>query len=134
MGTRRYTIEAPVDLTTAYSWLINDFNNFSCALNSDFQTVTTRKEDGSLLWQVTLSDKRIDYVATISEQVPNVKIAWQSVDGSPNHGELAFQETGSNQTTIAVVIEYDGPDSEHPPVVWDNFPPPDRNLPRTGGR
>jgi uncharacterized membrane protein len=123
MGTRRYTINAPSPLQQVYNWFINDLNSYSCALHDKTGSVTNQ-EDGSLLWQLNIQNKPIKYVARITESEPNVKIAWKSTDGSPNGGELKFQEVASDETIIAVIIEYDGPDSEDSPIKWDRFPPP----------
>jgi uncharacterized membrane protein len=143
MGTRRYTIVAPAPIGDVYNWFVVDSDNFSCVLNDKILTVA-KDEDGTLSLKITLPGKVITYNARITEQEQNAKIAWVSADGSPNRGELTFQEatylekpdalttgTAGQQTTvenlktmITVAIEYDGPDSGHSFVVLTRFPVP----------
>jgi uncharacterized membrane protein len=142
MGTRRYTIVAPAPVGEVYSWFIEDSGNFPCVFND--KILTAKKEDGNLSWTITIPNKLITYIARITEQEQNAKIAWVSADGSPNRGELTFQEatyletpdvltarmanpqiTVENLTTIiTVAVEYDGPDSGHSFVVLTRFPVP----------
>jgi uncharacterized membrane protein len=143
MGTRKYTIVAPAPVGEVYNWFVEDARNYSCVLNDKISNVA-KNEDGSLSWTITLPSKSITYIAKITEQEQNAKIAWASADGSPNRGELTFQEATSLEkpavdttgkadpqlteenlkTIITAAIEYDGPDSGHSLVVLTRFPVP----------
>jgi uncharacterized protein (TIGR02271 family) len=39
--------------------------------------------------------------------VPDQRIAWQSVDGSPNAGTITFEERGPDRTIVTATIEYE---------------------------
>jgi len=65
-----------------------------------------------------LDDKRLEFraeigpvakrwLAEISEQVPDMRIAWHSVDGAKNAGVVTFHRLSDNCTRIMLQMEYD---------------------------
>jgi uncharacterized membrane protein len=47
--------------------------------------------DKRLFWKAKIGGKVKQWEAEIAEQVPDERIAWQSVDGSPNAGTIIFE-------------------------------------------
>jgi uncharacterized membrane protein len=45
--------------------------------------------------------------AEITEQIPDERIAWQSVDRSPNAGTIEFEKLDSERTRVTATIEYE---------------------------
>ena len=45
--------------------------------------------------------------AEITEQIPDQRIAWKSMDGSPNAGVITFEEVGTELTMVTAIIEYE---------------------------
>ena len=65
-----------------------------------------------------LDDKRLEFraeiggvekrwVAEISEQVPDMRIAWHSIDGAKNAGVVTFHRLSDDCTRIMLQMEYD---------------------------
>lgn len=53
----------------------------------------------------------VTWEAQISQDVPNEKIAWRSIEGSqiPNTGSVEFKETKNRGTEVKVTIKYEPP-------------------------
>jgi hypothetical protein len=60
-----------------------------------------------LFWKAKIGGKVKEWEAEITNQVPDERIAWQSVDGSPNSGTITFQELDSDRTRVTATIEYE---------------------------
>jgi len=63
--------------------------------------------DKRLFWRANIGGKVKEWEAEITEQIPDKKIAWRSVDGSPNAGTITFEEVGPDLTIVDAVIEYE---------------------------
>jgi uncharacterized protein YndB with AHSA1/START domain len=62
--------------------------------------------DNRLLWKAKIAGKDKQWEAEITEQVPDKRIAWVSVDGTPNAGEVTFDLMESERTLITLTMEY----------------------------
>jgi uncharacterized protein YndB with AHSA1/START domain len=63
--------------------------------------------DKRLLWKAKIAGKDKQWEAEITEQVPDKRIAWVSVDGTPNAGEVTFDLMESERTLIILTMEYE---------------------------
>jgi hypothetical protein len=63
--------------------------------------------DKRLLWKAKIAGKGKQWEAEITEQVPDKRIAWVSVDGTPNAGEVTFDLMESERTLITLTMEYE---------------------------
>jgi hypothetical protein len=63
--------------------------------------------DKRLLWKARIAGKVKEWEAEITDQVPDQKIAWQSIDGSPNAGTITFNALDSDTTLVNAEIEYE---------------------------
>ena len=63
--------------------------------------------DKRLLWKAKIAGKDKQWEAEITEQVPDKRIAWVSVDGTPNAGEVIFDLMESERTLITLTMEYE---------------------------
>jgi uncharacterized protein YndB with AHSA1/START domain len=63
--------------------------------------------DNRLLWKAKIAGKDKQWEAEITEQVPDKRIAWVSVDGTPNAGEVTFDLMESERTLITLTMEYE---------------------------
>jgi hypothetical protein len=59
-----------------------------------------------LFWRAKIGGKVKEWEAEITNQVPDERIAWQSVDGSPNSGTIIFEKLGPDRTRVTATIEY----------------------------
>ncbi|MBW3581615.1 MAG: SRPBCC family protein [Euryarchaeota archaeon] len=51
--------------------------------------------------------KEREWSAQITEQVPDERISWRSVEGAENNGTLTFSESGDGGTRIDLRLEFD---------------------------
>jgi uncharacterized membrane protein len=70
-------------------------------------TEVRQESDNRLFWKAKIGGKVKRWEAEIVEQVPDRKIAWRSVDGSPNAGEITFEKLDSGITRVTASIEYE---------------------------
>jgi hypothetical protein len=73
------------------------------------ESVEEVRQDGPkrLFWKAKIAGKDKQWEAEIAEQVPDEKIAWASVDGTPNTGEVTFEFMESERTLITLTMEYE---------------------------
>lgn len=64
-------------------------------------------DDKRLHWRAEISGKEAAWDATITEQVPDQRIAWSSTDGSPNDGVVAFRPLGPDSTEVTLQMGYE---------------------------
>lgn len=73
------------------------------------ESVEEVRQDGPkrLFWKAKITGKDKQWEAEITEQVPDKRIAWASVDGMPNTGEVTFEFMESERTLITLTMEYE---------------------------
>ena len=60
-----------------------------------------------LFWKAKIGGKEKEWEAEITEQVPNTRIAWRSVEGAPNLGTVTFEKFDVSQTRVTLTMEYE---------------------------
>jgi len=98
------SIEVNVPVSTAYNqWTqFEDFPEFMEGVQSVAQT-----DDTHLHWVAEVAGKRHEWDAEITEQVPDRRIAWQSVDRKGISGIVRFEPLGSDRTRIDVDMSWE---------------------------
>ena len=104
MGATTHTIEVNAPLRAVYNqWTqFEEFPRF-------MEGVEEVRQEGEkrLFWRAKIGGKVKEWEAEITSQVPDQKISWQSVDGSPNSGTITFEELGPDRTLVTATIEYE---------------------------
>jgi uncharacterized membrane protein len=67
-------------------------------------------DDKRLHWDVEIAGKSKEWTARIVEQIPDRRIAWESVSGQNTSGVVSFEADGPGRTRIEVELCYE-PDS-----------------------
>src|SRR6266436_10302596 len=57
-------------------------------------------------WKAKIGGKVKEWEAEITNQVPDQRIAWESIDGSPNSGTITFDKSDSDWTSVNAAIGY----------------------------
>jgi len=66
-------------------------------------------DDRRLHWVASFGGSTHEWDAEITEQVPDQRIAWRSIDGKTNTGEVSFQpRDGKTEVTVAMGWEPEG--------------------------
>jgi len=103
-GVVEMTTEVGVPIRTAYNqWTqFEEFPQFMSGVEQVRQIDDTR-----LHWVAEVGGKRREWDAKIVDQVPDQRIAWQSVDGKNTGGVVTFQALGDNRTQVKVHMDYE---------------------------
>jgi uncharacterized membrane protein len=104
MSTIEKSIEVEVPIRTAYNqWTqFEDFPRFMEGVQQVEQL-----DDKRLRWRVTVGGKEKEWDAEITEQIPDDRIAWRSLSGTPNAGVVTFHRITDNRTGVMLQLDYD---------------------------
>jgi uncharacterized protein (TIGR02271 family) len=104
MGLSNHTIEVNAPLRVVYNqWTqFEEFPRF-------MEGVEEVRQEGNkrLFWKAKIAGKVKEWEAEITDQVPDQKIAWRSIDGSSNAGTITFNALGADTTQVNAEIEYE---------------------------
>jgi len=64
-------------------------------------------DDRRLHWVASFGGNQHEWDAEITEQVPDQRIAWRSVDGKTNAGEVTFKPADENKTEVTVQMDWE---------------------------
>ena len=95
--------EIAVPVRAAYDqWTqFEEFPRFMDGVEEVVQTDNTH-----LHWRVSIAGKEKEWDAEITEQIPDQVIAWRSVSGTPNAGQVRFESIDQGRTRIFFAMEY----------------------------
>ena len=104
MSTTTHSIEVNAPLRAVYNqWAqFKEFPRFMEGIEQVRQEAEKR-----LFWKARIGGKVKEWEAEITNQVPDQRVAWESVDGSPNSGTVIFQPVSSDRTKITATVEYE---------------------------
>jgi uncharacterized protein YndB with AHSA1/START domain len=104
MGATTHSIEINAPLRAVYNqWTqFEEFPRF-------MEGVEEVRQDGpkNLFWKARIAGKEKRWEAEILEQIPDHRIAWQSIDGTPNSGEVTFEPLDEERTRVTLTMEYE---------------------------
>jgi uncharacterized membrane protein len=64
-------------------------------------------DDKRLHWEAEIGGKHKEWSARITEQIPDLRIAWQSEAGENTSGIVTFQPDGPDRTRVNLELFYD---------------------------
>jgi uncharacterized membrane protein len=96
--------EVNVPLRTAYNqWTqFEEFPRFMEGVESIKQL-----DDTTLRWVVNVAGERKEWLARITEQIPDHHIAWRSEGGEFTSGVVSFQALGPDKARVTVRVAYE---------------------------
>ncbi|HEX2132579.1 MAG TPA: SRPBCC family protein [Actinophytocola sp.] len=101
------TIEKSVDVSTPVSTAYNQwtqfesFPNFMEGVDRITQETPTRTH-----WQTSIGGVAREFDAEITEQHPDERVAWRTVDGPPHSGVVTFHRIDDRTTRVHLQMEY----------------------------
>jgi uncharacterized membrane protein len=98
------SVDVDVPVRTAYDqWTqFEDFPRFMEGVESVVQ-----RDDKTLDWTAEIAGQRKQWRAEITDQTPDVRIAWKSTDGAANGGAVLFQSLSPDSTRITLRLDAD---------------------------
>ncbi len=104
MSSITKSIDVNVPVRTAYDqWTqFESFPEFMEGVES-----ITQLDDKTLHWKVKVAGDESEFDATITEQIPDERVAWKSISGKENAGVVTFHRLGEGQTKVTVQMEYE---------------------------
>jgi uncharacterized membrane protein len=104
MSTVQRFVDVNVPLQTAYAqW--TQFESFPRFMEGVKEV--RQLDDKHLHWVAEVGGKKQEWNADISEQIPNVRVAWRSTDGAPNAGAVDFHYVASDKTRVTLTMDYE---------------------------
>ena len=104
MGVSTHSIEVNARLRAVYNqWTqFEEFPHF-------MEGVEEVRQEGEkrLFWKAKIAGRVKEWEAEITNQVPDQRIAWESIDGSTNSGTITFEEISADWTRINATIGYE---------------------------
>ena len=98
------SIEVSVPVRTAYDqWTqFEEFPRFMEGVEEVRQL-----DDSTLHWKVAIAGVTREWQATIVEQVPDRRVAWTSVEGTHNAGQVSFEPVGPGGTRVTLRLDFE---------------------------
>jgi uncharacterized membrane protein len=98
------SIEVNVPLSTAYNqWTqFEEFPRFMEGVERVRQL-----DDTHLEWTVSIGGKEHTWRAEITEQRPDERVAWRSVDGKETGGAVTFHRLSETSTNVMVQMDFE---------------------------
>jgi uncharacterized membrane protein len=102
------TIQKSIDVDAPVSSVYNQWTQFE-DFPAFMEGVTEVKQldDSHLHWCASIGGKDLEWDAEITEQIPDQRIAWRSVDGALNAGVVSFHKLNDGSTRVVVQMDYD---------------------------
>jgi uncharacterized membrane protein len=104
MATIEKSIEVEVPVRAAYNqWTqFEEFPKFMEGLREVRQL-----DDKTLRWRAQVGGKEEEWVAEITEQIPDERIAWRARAGKRNAGVVTFHRIADSRTRIMLQLDYE---------------------------
>lgn len=103
MTTVTKSIDVDVPISTAYNqWTqFETFPEFMSGVESISQL-----DDTHTHWKVKIGGVEREFDATITEQHPDERVAWNSTDGTTHAGVVTFHRLGEAETRVTVQLDW----------------------------
>ena len=104
MASIEKSLDVEVPVRTAYNqWTqFEEFPKFMEGVKEVRQI-----DDTHLHWRAEIAGKEEEWDAEITEQAPDMRVAWTNLSGAQNAGVVTFHRLGDNLTRVMLQIEYD---------------------------
>ncbi|MCM3925335.1 SRPBCC family protein [Frankia sp. AiPs1] len=102
-STVQESIEVHVPIRTAYNqWTqFESFPNFMDGVESISQLDNTHTH-----WKVKVGGQEREFDATITEQLPDERVAWKSTEGTSHAGVVTFHRLTDDETRVTVQMDW----------------------------
>ena len=104
MATVTESIDVNVPLSTAYNqWTqFEEFPRFMEGVKS-----VTQLDDTRLRWVAEVAGQEKEWIAEITEQAPDVRVAWRAMSGAENAGVVTFHHIDDDSSRVSLEMDVD---------------------------
>ncbi|RLK60333.1 SRPBCC family protein [Actinokineospora cianjurensis] len=104
MSTIIETVDVAVPVSTAYNqW--TQFESFPAFMEGVEQI--RQVDDRNTHWVTKIGGITREFDATITEQIPDERVAWKSVDGPEHAGVITFHRLNDRETRVTAQMDID---------------------------
>lgn len=98
------TIDVDRPVRSVYNqWTqFEDFPRFMAGVKQ-----VTQLDDTHVHWEAEIWGRNVEWDAEITEQDPDRRISWRSINGAPNAGTVRFEPLGEDRTRVRLVMAYE---------------------------
>lgn len=104
------TVQKSIDINAPVNSVYNQwtqFEEFPAFMEGGKEV--RQLDDAHLHWCAEIAGKDVEWDAEITEQIPDQRIAWRSLDGSQNAGVVSFYKLNDGSTRVMLQMDY-GPE------------------------
>jgi len=102
MSTVTSSVEVDVPVSTAYNqW--TQFESFPQFMDGVDEVV--QKDDTLTHWKISIAGVKREFDAKITEQHPDERVAWKSVDGTEHAGVVTFHKLDTAKTRVTLQMD-----------------------------
>jgi uncharacterized membrane protein len=104
MSEMMQAIDVDVPVRVAYDqWTqFEDFPSFMEGIDAVYQL-----DDRTIEWHAAIAGMPKQWRARITEQEPDKRIAWRSIEGAENSGVVTFHRLDEERTRVMLQLEYE---------------------------
>lgn len=104
MSSIQKSIDVNVPVRTAYNqWTqFEEFPKFMDGVQEVKQL-----DDKRLHWRANIAGKEEEWDATITEQEPDMRVAWTNTSGAQHAGVVTFHRIAEEETRVMLQLDYD---------------------------
>lgn len=101
------TVKSDVDVNVPLSVVYNQWTQFeSFPRFMDSIERITQTDDTHTHWVVKIAAQEREFDTVVTEQVPDERIAWKSVEGDAHAGVVTFHRLAEDQTRISLQMDW----------------------------
>lgn len=102
MASVKKTIDIPAPIHEVYNqW--TQFESFPQFMEGVKEV--RQVDDKHLHWRAEVAGREDEWEAEITEQIPDTRIAWRSLNGRQNAGAVDFHRLSDDQTQVSLTME-----------------------------
>lgn len=104
MANIEKSIDVNVPVRTAYNqWTqFEEFPKFMEGVEEVKQL-----DDTHMHWRASIAGKEEEWDAVVTEQVPDMRVAWTNTSGAHNAGVVTFHRLDDNKTRVMLQLDYE---------------------------
>lgn len=104
LSTTKEVVDVNVPVRTAYNqW--TQFEEFPSFMDNVLEV--RQLDNRHLRWRASIAGREEAWDAEITEQIPDERIAWRSIGGVRNEGEVTFRRLSDSSTRIVLRMTYE---------------------------